>query len=172
MQSRCITLTLHLLLTPFLFLLYKKETCPQKWLLVPYGLQCLSFSSDTGEVWRQWGSLLTLALCLSTPGPWWHPVLQGLLVALWCPMLALPGSGKQTSREVLIRAMLHIKVQRELGRSDPMSLKLAVRSVSSALVRTLVNFCHADWHVLEAASLVIGDSCPEQNWKANTSLAR
>lgn len=91
MQSRCITFTLHLLLTPFPFLLYKKETCPQKWLLVPYGLQCPSFSSDRGVVWRQWGSLLTLGLCLSTPGPWWHLILQGLLVPLWCPMLALPG---------------------------------------------------------------------------------
>lgn len=33
----------------------------------------------------------------------------------------------------------------ELGRSDPMSQKPAVRSVSSALVRTGVNFCHDDW---------------------------
>lgn len=172
MQSRCITLTLHLVLTPFLFLLYKKETCPQKWLLVPYGLQCLSFSSDTGEVWRQWGSLLTLALCLSTPGPWWHPVLQGLLVPLWCPMLALPGQGEANIQRGPDQGDAAHQSAKRAWRSDPMSLKLAVRSVSSALVRTLVNFCHADWHVLEAASLVIGDSCPEQNWKANTSLAR
>lgn len=86
------------------------------------------------------------------------------------PSWLCQGSGKQTSRGVLIRAMLHIEVGNKLGKSDAMSQNLAVRSVSSALVRTSVNFCHADWQGFGSSLPGSRWFCPEQNWKADTSL--
>lgn len=50
--------------------------------------------------------------------------------------------------------------------SDPRSQKLAPRSESSALERTLVNFCHADWQVFGSSLPGNRWICPEQNWKS------
>lgn len=71
-------------------------------------------------------------------------------------------SMKQTPRGVLVRTMLHIRVGKELGRSDPMSQKLDVRSVSDIIWVPLWGLwwtpATLTGRVLEAASLVIGDS--------------
>lgn len=58
--------------------------------------------------------------------------------------------------------------EKELGRSDPRSQKLAPRSESSALERTAT----LTDRFLEAASLVIGESALSKTEKADTSLAR
>lgn len=171
MQARCVKLRRWLL--PLRYYCIERQTYFQQWLFVPYGLQRPSLGSDSGGCWRQLGSLLTLVQCLSTPGPGCQPILQSLLVPQWCPTPALPGQRGADSKRgpgqrdaARQNGVGELPGEKELGRSDPRSQKFAPRSESSALERTLVNFCHADWQVFGSSLPGNRWICPEQNWKS------
>lgn len=125
------------------------------------------------------GSLLTLGQCLSTPGPQCWPILQSFLVPLWWPMLVLPGwwevdieRGPGQCDVAHKNGVRELSGGKELGRSDPRNQKLAPSSESSALERTLVNFCHSDWQVFGSSFPGNRRICPKQNWKSWHLIAR
>lgn len=140
---------------------------------MPYGLQCPSLGGDNGGCWRQSGSFLASVQSLSTPVPWFWPSLQSLLVPLWRPMLALLGrwgadikKGPGQCDAEHQNGVRELPGGKELGRSDPRSQDITSSLESSALERTLVNFCHADWQVFGNSLPGNRQICPEQNWKS------